>query len=218
MVILLTIAVVAAIGGIVAGVIYLSVRAMSDPDLALEPVDRDDHEHPFAAFDDYHDWAAEQGFKWIGAYVLRGVTDIYVGAWRHPTQSLYFCVYMAQGNMFTDLVTIFDDEHGLTTCSSADTLTLPQPPGAYRQVFTDLTIDEQYQRHLEAEVLLTERLRMQPQPISEPFERVVIDAIHRQMAYVKSLPGWPIRGVWWYLTRLRKINRSVEDQLENSPG
>ncbi len=173
--------VVVGVPALVALMTYISVQQMSRPDLKLQAVGT-----PHQATQ-YEHWATNEGFEWVGGYLLRGTADIRIAAWRHTQYPAYFCVYVAQNQVHFDLVTIYDGDIGLTTGSTKDGLLIPPAPGSYIQCFGGLEPEALWNKHLVAEAFMLEKLQLDPKPIDMPFDEVVVYAIHRQMRHVRTI-------------------------------
>lgn len=163
----------------------------------------------------YDEWAKEEGFEWVGGYLIEAGSRIFIGAWQHAEKSVYFCVYChAMGEAF-DLVTYFSEGVTLTTGSTKDSQLLPPPPGEFMQAFPGKTHAELWEKHLLAEAFLASKLNVSPTPEHMPFDQVFTEAAHRQVDHVRSIPLWPVRAVYWFLVRRSRMSgRSIQDQHE----
>jgi hypothetical protein len=95
----------------------------------------------------------------------------------------------------------------MTTASTKDTFTLPQPPGACVQAFPGADLDGLWSRHVASREAFV-RVFGEPQHHGEDFESLVLGALKRQAEYVRSLRLWPFRGPWWFFVgRDRKKDR-----------
>lgn len=204
---------------------WASVKSLSSPTLALEPRHEDEWVMGVAAH--FDEFAVAHGYAWLGAYRLStpGQVRVTMLTWQRtgqtgeveaqigrPQEHDYFCVYTGEmvKKELIDFVTAysFDPYVALTTTTSIDGMMFPGRPGVFKQCFPDYGLDHlldahtQSRRHLEAEGL---RLVRDPRT----FESLIVSSIQAQMAMIRARPLWPLRAVWWYLTRGRHAGRAV---------
>jgi hypothetical protein len=163
-------------------------------------------------------WAEQNRFQFIGYHVESCMNSLIV-AWQHPSQPTYFCAYVVSDNARLrntyDFVTMFERDVSLTTGSTKDGHMMPPRPGAYVQTFSQVSLDEQWRRHTEAERFLTSRGHVRYRSNLPPFVESITTAIHGQVAHVRSLPFWPFRGVFWFASRrTRWHDLSIQEQHE----
>lgn len=155
------------------------------------------------------EWAAAHGFEPVGVFrtVVPGQPPVLVAAWRFPGLSTYFCMYQRQ-RVHTDRVTHFRGGTGIATSSSAAAFQLPMRPGMAGQAYPGATLDELWNRHLEAEEHFVKRLGFQFEPAGS-FEQQFTTAMRAQSAHVRSMTLWPLRMYVWLMTAHRHVNRPV---------
>jgi len=198
----------------IAVAVYGSVLGMSDPDRVLKPATRELYSREFELAKEHHTWASDQGFAIVGGFVFQGAAKIFVAAWQLNRVPTFFCLYRAAQNTNYDFVTVFPDGRSLTTASTKDAALLPRPTGAYLQAFPGRSASELWRLHEEALSFLSSAKGLVPEPTEKPFREILVDALAQQIAYVRSLPLWPFRGMFWYFVRREVlVNRSVAQQL-----
>lgn len=204
----LILAIPALVVAVVMGVTYVSVVMMSRAAACLEPV-----AEPQMDIAREQAWAEGEGFVWVGAYLFKATATMKLAIWQHAEHAAYFCVYQHANGKNTDFVTILNPHISVTTGSTKDAMFLPTAPGSFAQAFAGLSLDEMFDRHLVAEQHVMDRLSMKVQPLHDAFEQVLVGAVSRQMAYIRSIPFWPIRAVhWYYIRRSRLTGLSVSEQ------
>lgn len=189
-----------------------AVNAMNNPRLKLRKASKKIHRDKFAAAAEHHEWAKANGFKWVGAFVIKAPQELFIACWQQPNAPRYFCIYTNAQADYYDFATLYRDDWSLTTSGSKDAHTLPFPEGKWVQSYHEADHETLWDRHREAEAYLE---RAHDTVLAQPrddFPTVVVDAIHAQMKYVRSIPLWQVRGVLWYLLRGRKSGRSIEEQ------
>lgn len=163
-------------------------------------------------------WAGENDFEHVGYYLFRNGQSL-IAAWRYADRPTWFCYYViqveAEGNTVTkeavDFVTRFGDDISLTTGSMPDCHFLPPRPGAYVQSFSELSLDEQWGRHIEGENYLMDQGGAQLEPFEQPFDEALLTAVRQQLDYVRSIPLWYLHApLWFFVRRSQYHNRSLE--------
>lgn len=192
---------------------FITVRGMSDPQLVS-------HLSQEQVNDFADQWAGENEFGFVGNFSIKvGIVETTMAIWRRADRPSFFCRYTVQAGNNTqtsyDFVTIFDGDIMLTTNNKADSQMLPQPPGYYAQSLSLTSLDDQWYQHVEMENYLMDAGGALLVQFDKPFENCLVDVIRKQVAYVQSIPGWPLRGIYWFYVR-RKIryNLTIKDQRD----
>jgi len=179
-------------------VVFQTVLRLSQPGNGIHPVSREDFPEKYETACELEGWAVNQGFEFCGGFRLDTGTPIFVAAWQKPGQSEYLLEYQAPHLTHYDRVTIFAEDHALTTASTKDAQFLPQPIGSFVQSFPGLELDELMERHEGGRKYLRGEYGLMPVFIDAKIDELVNQAILRQMQYVRSIPFWAFRGPWWY--------------------
>ncbi|MHC4757024.1 MAG: hypothetical protein ACYTE8_00045 [Planctomycetota bacterium] len=162
--------------------------------------------------EDSHSWAVSNGFEFTGNFRF-GV--VYISGWEHARRPSFFCEYRIQEKSFFDMVTIFANDTGLTTASSKDGQLSPKPPGAYHQTFSGLSLEQLWEKHVEAENDLVEKGGAALPDVMLSFEDEITGSVHKQFEYHKSISLYHFRVPWWYFFRRgRRHNKSIQKQHE----
>lgn len=208
--------VVAVIVGFFCLLFWSTVESMSGPDFTLQAADPERYRRQFVAAARFNSWAEEHGFEWVGAYVAEVPQQIFAAVWKQLDAPRYFVFYRGLGTQHCEFVTEFDNGSNLCTCSIKDEHAFPVAPGNFLQTFHKTSHEELWEHHRHAEDFLS-RNRNLSLFAGElpPYDELVLSETRERLKYVKSLPLWPLRGAWWYLTRGRKTNKSIEDQDRN---
>ena len=190
---------------------FISVRGLSNPALVPESAEESKDET-------CSQWAEENEFGFVGNFTMKvGIVETSMAIWRRPDRPSFFCRYNVQaGNRVQtsyDFVTIFDKDIMLTTNDKADSQMLPQAPGHYSQSFSELSIDEQWYKHVEMENYLMDAGGAILVQLDKAFEDCFIDTIRKQVEYVCSLSFWPLRGIYWFFIR-RKLRHNLSIQAQ----
>lgn len=159
-------------------------------------------------------WAAEHGFEWDGAYVpqfpMNGQIPFF--AWRNAEAATLMIAYFTQQGVQTDFVTGYAGGVGLTTGSSAAGMLTPVRPNNPKQAFTGLTIEQLWQKHVAADAFLRRQYGRTHELDDRPVDELMLESVRELSAFVRSLPLWPFRGVYWYFTMKGRTNIPVESQ------
>lgn len=199
---------------VITGITTVSVYGLK-PGIVIAKLP-DEEPYPMAAYLREHGpWATEQGFdRYLGTFVVRlPAGACLIAAWQHRLRPTYFCPYAAANKVFHDFVTLFSENRSLTTTNTRDGQFLPKAPGRYMQTFTGLSLDELLNRHAASEQFLLTQGRILERPVSWTFEEALSASLASQGAYIRSLPLWPLRAVYWFLVRKRRLhNKTIEEQ------
>lgn len=174
-------------------------------------------------------WAESQGYLYLDTFLLQisGVRT-FLAVWQHPHDPTYFAAYITQAlnknaqpsksvkqQMTFDFVTYFTGDSSLTTGSSAAGNLIPLRPGLYRQTLDYSSLTELQQKHTDAVTYLQRLGGMQLGTLSQPAVDYITDALRSCTDYVRSLPLWPLQGVYWYFIRKHLWhNRTIQQQHE----
>ena len=196
---------------LIAGVTALQVYSMSKADLDVDPTAPEAPALPAR-------WAADNEFGFLGKYRMKTpMTQALIYAWQRTDRPTYFCTYIIQSSQETkesyDLVTIFGDDVGLTTGCTKDSHMLPKPPRSFIQSFSPGDFDDRWARHIEMENYLMDVGGAQLVEREDVFEELLLDAIRRQMDYVRGISLWFLRGpLWFFVRRSQWHNLSIQEQ------
>jgi hypothetical protein len=212
--------------GLIAITLYVSVLKMSKPDLSMEAVNGEDYPADWQVVTTNHGWAQTNGFEFLGCYRMQAMQPTFIATWKHSQNPTFFCMYGVANVYAYDIVSIFTPQFGITTGTTKDGQLLPSEPGHYTQTFSDISLDELLRKHQEAEQYVQLQGHIRPEHLYRNFEVIFLEAIRGQMAHVRQIPLYPIRGIYWFLVRRSKRhNRSVQDlhragleQLPTDPG
>jgi len=193
---------------------FAQVRLMSNASL----VPSSDAEPPA----DADQWARSNNFEFVGNFTMKfGSMDALISTWRQSDRPTFFCQYVIRSGdravkRAYDLVTEFAFDISLTTADTRDGFSFPRPPGSYLQSFSNMGFDDRWYEHIEMENYLIDNGHAQLVQHDKPFEKCIVDAIRKQMNYVRSLTLWPLRAAYWYFIRRRLwYNKSIKTQHEN---
>ena len=197
----------------VGSVVFQMVHRLSRPGAGIRPVAREDCPEDFARASELEAWASSRGFVFSGAFRFDVATSLFVAAWQRPGRSEYLLEYQSPHLTHYDFVSLFADEHALTTASTKDSLFLPQPIGLFVQCFPGVELDGLLKRHEDAKVYLCREYQLTESFQEAPIHELVNRAIARQMQYVRSIPFWPLRSPWWYFVNRETLKGRPVDVL-----
>ena len=204
--------------GVVLGVIIvitvISVSAIRHG-LKLTPLDPNAHPALMPPFQTSAQWAAGQGFGFVGLFSTRVAgSQVSLFAWRHEKRPTYFVMYVIQDKITYDFVAVFNGYDGLTTGTTRDGQFLPKSPGDYTQTFEKRSLDELFNLHAASEWFLINKGGVQVQASDLSFEQAISMSCINQSAYIRSLPLWPLRAPYWFFIRRRTYHGKTVEQLQ----
>lgn len=195
-----------------------SVQTMKNPDGLLALIaDGPSRLAESPEYRDWADWARDHGFApdimadFSGA---EGGQIITVGVWRNRASKTYLATYATPMKVTSEFITMLEKDAALTTTNSKDSLTLPNAPGRYIQAFDGASLDEIVQSHHQGLEWIRQQKGLTPIERPETTDRLILDSVRRQMAYIKTLLCWKHRGAWWYLVRRARLNnKSIAERF-----
>lgn len=156
-------------------------------------------------------WLYEQGFEPESAVRPMGMP---IALFRHEHRHTAVALYFVKDNLITDFVTAFPNDISLTTSNTKDGFTVPTAPGAMSQAFPIMSSNALWQSHLDAVVLLSQELGVDPIELA-PVAQEMKHHVKRQTAYIFIHP-WLILTLPWRfaITRHRMAGMSIAQQIE----
>ncbi len=208
------------------GLWYLSARIMeSTLDTLSRPMDKivprthapsdEDLRSPMRLVEN---WAREHGFEddvMFDFRIQNHNPGLFCRTWKNIPERTYLVFYAGLGKQIAELVTIYDDKTGVTTTNATDAHNLPAVPGAFIQAFPGLGLSDLHTAHQEGCRTLERRTGLARQEREEDTLDLITHSLTRQARYVRSIPGWRWKGLWWILIRKRwMIGKDVGWQLD----
>lgn len=163
------------------------------------------------------EWAKENGYEddIMFDFTITGDQGLFCRTWKNSSQRTVLVFYFGLGKHFLELVTIYDDKTGVTTTNAPDAHTLPAAPGAFIQCFPGSSLDELRELHANGRATLQRRTGLEPQERTETTLELISMSLMRQANYVRSIPGWQWKGIWWMTVRKKRmIGKDVGWQLD----
>jgi len=198
------------IGGIIYG-IYSSVRRMAaSPQLELAPELLGEINRSIPA--DLSSFLLTRGFRPVEAYRFHRIR---LAIWMQPDgpPSQYFSFYRTPTQSNFEFVAGFSDDGSLTTTRGRAAFIFPRPFGAFIQSFPNSSIEQLWDLHVKGTQHLISDVSIPTRECSHSFPKGFRRSIVRQLSLIRSLPLWPVRGVYWFLVkRFLLHNRPVWKQ------
>ncbi|QDT99827.1 hypothetical protein [Gimesia aquarii] len=189
--------------------IYYAIQHMRSPRLILLPE---------ADWDEYYenkcrlesDWAESNQFNQVGIYRLQ---QNFILVWEHLESATFFQVTLSPYGRFHSFTTVFSDDYSLITANDRESLVFPSPPKQFVQSFGIEALDLLVEKH---QLTLVDLIKVKHLELPEQvpdFEETYLNQIRQQHEHVRSVPLYPIRGIWWYhIGRRVKFNQPIDLQ------
>jgi hypothetical protein len=98
----------------------------------------------------------------------------------------------------------------LDTTNSGSPDLFPRP-GAYKQNFPGISVQEIWRHHLEGESQLSKKFGFDWRPINRPYEELLAGAMRIRMNHNRSQSLWPFRVLFrYFVTGRRHYNQSIQ--------
>lgn len=173
--------------------------------------------HAGMAADPNYAWIAE----WADAHDFRpevvadfnapaaGAT-IRIMVWKNEYRKTFLAAYYGGPFKYQEFLTMLSGDGMLTTSGSRDSHVVPTPPGSYVQTFHRADLATLFHRHEAALVYLHEHFGLTPIASWKSTPELIVETVRRQIAYVKTLPLWQMRGLYWnFIRKYRLGNRTI---------
>lgn len=146
------------------------------------------------------DFLVVEGFREAEFYRFHQIT---IGIWSQaggpPLQHLDF-MRTPLGNTF-EFVAEFSDQAALTTSKSRAAFMYPRPSRGFLQSFPKADIRRLWDIHLQGTQFLIANSAVSLSQCRQTFPERSRRGMLKQLACVRSLPLWPIRGIYWFLVK-----------------
>ncbi len=194
---------------------------MRDPDeMFIEPQEDIDYStDPMLKkhFNQTNTWAKYHGFQYTKHINVSSKANgkiINCTFWTNETNTLALGMYYVDETVHFDFASKFENERSLTTSSSKDGAILPTPPGNFAQFFPELTLNETWQYHTEAEKFIEKKFKCSPISFQENIIEEVKEATKKQQRFIASLFLWQLRGPYWFFVRRNIIaNKKIAERF-----
>lgn len=195
--------------------IYAASRYNFRASLQFEPIPSAGYEQRIRELDLKQQIWQNLGFRKFDEFYLRLASDVVVYVYYHEQYPVQLCDYHMQNTKACDLITKFDNQYSLTTCSSKAAGTAPRPEENLLQVFPQAFLPELLQRHLQAGQFLYERgLRVEPLlPEASYFREWFLESFMKSGEMFKN-PLAPIKLIYWMATnRQQRYMKPIQQQF-----
>ncbi|HSY19974.1 MAG TPA: hypothetical protein VK815_16640 [Candidatus Acidoferrales bacterium] len=190
--------------------VYFLVRKMSEPEKMLKPIE--------GGLSANRERFVESQKTWLDSNELQRLTSFQFGAiqsvvFQQKGAQRFFIFHFHQKNTF-EIESRFSEDSHLETSNSGSSGMFPARPKVYKQSFPGMTPEQLWQRHLEGEAYAMGKFSIAWHPLNQPYEQILINSLRMTMNYVRSIPFYPFRALYWYfVTRNLVNNRTIQQQF-----
>lgn len=193
--------------------IYFLVRKMSEPEKMMVSLSHQLTPYQEAALVPYRGFLEANEMHQIAHFRFGNIETVTFQQANYPR---FVSILFHRQGVTMDIETYFDEDN----CSCLDTSTsgsagmFPTRPNQYQQSFPRLAPDEAWGRHLEGETYLLERFGIKWKPFTMSYEHILVKALRLRMNFVRAIPLYPARALYWYfITRRAVANKSVQQRF-----
>ncbi|MDR3459887.1 MAG: hypothetical protein P4N60_20860 [Verrucomicrobiae bacterium] len=191
--------------------IYFLVRKMSEPEKMLKPIERGLGPSKEQFIGGHKAWLDSQNLDWLTCFQF-GIVQTAVFQQRGATR--FFAFHFHQQKITYEISSNFREDSYLETSTSGNAGMFPARPNVYKQSFPGLTPEQAWERHLEGEAYLMQKFGLSLEPLNQPYEQKLLGALRMTMMYVRSIPFYPFRALYWFfVTRFAMRNKSIQQQF-----
>ena len=174
-------------------------------------------------YHEFHRWARNNGFEakeLIDLHGMPGLRHITLGIWYKAREKVFLYAEIAQKKGIHDrsihwvsFVTDLDRDGQLKSSDNRDSQNVPMGPETLHQSFHGMALTPLYEAHRAALNHVVHHLGRLPVERLEPYYEAENQDTLRQVAYIRSLPFWWLRGFYWqFVSRYVRNNVSVARQ------
>jgi hypothetical protein len=185
--------------------VYASFRYGTRPGLKPQDIPEKGYERRVRDLESAGEKLAGLDFERKDAFYLKMIPDAVVYVFRHKFVPIHFCVYHLGSKMTCDLVSKFERDITITTTPSADGGMLPRRPEALLQVVVTDRYPELFNAHMKAHVYVRDQGLGEVEIPEGMFRSYFMQSIREQAEMVRKMPLWPLRMVYWVVTKRGRI-------------
>lgn len=155
-------------------------------------------------------WAEANDFEPDLLGDFNGTAKLRVAVWKNSYKKTFLSSMTAETKIVNEFVTMLSNDSELTTTNAKDAQLFPPRPGNYKQTFSGITdLGELHRKHEEALVYLVEKKGLAIAEQWKPTDQLIEEGVRKEIAYVKSLFLWQLRGTWWFFVRQNMMNNKT---------
>lgn len=194
---------------------YTSLMYSFRASLRLEPIPKKGYVARIEELDKEGEVINRLGFDRKDAFYLKTIPDSITYVFKHNIEPIYLCVYHLGAKKTCDIVSCFERDFTLTTCSSVDGGMIPRPPKKMLQIFEKLSYGELLDKHRMAQDFIESKGIKQIDIPSEEFREYFVKSIREFAEYARTFAFWPVRLIYWTVIKRGKIYlKSIEEQYK----
>ena len=191
-----------------------SVEKIANPAGLIKRVELIDDEGFIVQAKTLATWAEQHGFahdSYLLAYTLLDGNAMQCSVWWSQQHATWALLYYFKGKHFYDFVSKLANGGIISTVSGKDGLTLPPSTKNRIQAFPQLSLDELLQKHFTAQALFNAKVGFAVQNNKTDVVQELESALAKQAEFVKTIPLWKFKGVFWYFVRRNwLVNRAIK--------
>ena len=190
--------------------VYSQVMKMTKPEEMMFSLPEGLDANKQGVIERHRDWLVARQLQYLTAFRFGQIVAV---VFQQTGAPRFLSFYFVNETWKYDLVTRFNGRESLTTASGNSAFSLPRTPGAYLQSFTGVTLDDLWQRHVEAEAYLLQKFHITWETMTVSYLDHVMDGIRRQAQHIRSIALWPVVALYGYFVkRHRMVNCPVQSQ------
>jgi len=201
-------------------VFSIFVISMSSDNSKLTAIDLQGDSNEIHEMSEVVDWAAENGFEWIDAYwghfPFFPVKPLIL-AWRNQ-EGTYLAAYKAGELIAVDFLTRYSmtSQASMTSSRTQAGQAYPSMPDCYSQQFKEIDLPALHRLHNEALNFLRNKYSLIPVHSDEPFEQSFLGFLRDHMIFVRSIPLWPLKVIFWQFKKKQFLGIPATERYAQS--
>jgi hypothetical protein len=153
------------------------------------------------------------GFHRIDRFYLEMSNDVITFVYKHADEPAYLCLYHFGKKQVCDIITFFDDDLSLTTCSDIGGGMTPRPANRLLQILEQASYSQLFDLHISGVEFLKRRGAVTVDVPVLSFRDSFMTSLKEFAGAARSTFLWPVKHIYWTATsRGRKHAGSIQEQ------
>ncbi|MBV9210872.1 MAG: hypothetical protein JOZ52_09605 [Acidobacteria bacterium] len=182
----------------------LSNRYNGRASLEFEPVPETGYQARLDGLEMMRHYLFPLGFQKTDEFYLKTSCDVVTFLHQHESEPVYLCNYHFGKMVGTDLITHFENDITLTTCTLRSAGTAPRPPRNLLQVFENRPLEEVFDYHQHA-IAFIKHQGLMPVRVSQLFFKARFMQSLREFYSQTRNVFWPVKFMYWHFTHRGKL-------------
>ncbi|HEY7913311.1 MAG TPA: hypothetical protein VIG62_15470 [Blastocatellia bacterium] len=192
---------------------YTSFRYSFRSSLKIEAIPTNKFQNRVSELEKAEAEIFQLGFHRIDRFYLEMSNDVITFVYKHADEPAYLCLYHFGKKQVCDIITFFDDDLSLTTCSDIGGGMTPRPANRLLQILEQASYSQLFDLHISGVEFLKRRGAVTVDVPVLSFRDSFMTSLKEFAGAARSTFLWPVKHIYWTATsRGRKHAGSIQEQ------